>query len=525
MPAIPNTTRPTLQPTRPSEPNAPATPQTRTTSNTNSGDWFENAMFGALDNLLWGLNATGLAQPVANLTLKVAASGNKPNWYAGTSEHAAMILAAEYDERDTRKSFAERSREYLSEARVRTLTGMPLRGGTAFENEGFIKDLEKAGNAKFTAGNTVEFLIDGPQSFAKRNELIDNATDSIHLLTWSIYDDATGEDLCKRLVKKSKEGVDVKVIIDRNIARQRNNKKTSDYLIANGIKVIFWEDPDNIQYGNHCKVMIVDGTKAVAGGMNPGNYYSHATNLDPTYDGPKWRDTDIFVSGVGGVDQEALFVSYWNSQIEKHNLPFAPMEMDRDALIAKADTSGTSRVAVVEHKPDDETFDVLSTMLKALSGATTSVDIENAYFLTLPGMDQLLYAALARGVKVRIFTNSDKSVDEPLVSEPIMKALPDLMKAGAEIYIKKGDTLHSKFMVVDDAFVSLGSLNLHPRSLYYDTEMAVNVIDKNAAKALREQFDRDIEEEEALAIKTAKDLEIDSQWYNRFIAKYFSRHL
>ncbi len=498
---------------------------TRTTSNDDSGDWFENAMFGALDSVLYGLNATGLAKPAVNLALSVAASGNKPEWYVGTSEHAAMMLAAEYEERDTRKSFAERTAEYLAEAKVGTVAGMQLNGGTAFENAKFVKELEQAGNAKFTAGNSVEFLIDGPKAFAKRNEMIENATDSIHLLTWSIYDDATGIDLCKRLVKKSKEGVDVKVIVDRNIARQRDSSETLDYLEANGIEVILWEDPEHIQYGNHCKMMVVDGTKAIAGGINPGNYYSHGWNVDPSYDGPKWRDTDVYVSGPGGVDQEALFVSYWNSQIEKQNLDVAPMSMDRDALLARADRSGTSKVAVVEHKPDDESYDVLSTMMKAVSGATKTVDIENAYFLTLPGMDQLLYAALARGVKVRIFTNSNKSVDEPLVSEPIMKALPDLLAAGAEIYLKKGDTLHSKFMVVDETFVSLGSLNLHPRSLYYDTEMAVNIIDENAAKTLRAQFDRDIAAEEAVAAKSAKDLEIESTWYNRFIKKYFSRHL
>ena len=55
--------------------------------------------------------------------------------------------------------------------------------------------------------------------------------------------------------------------------------------------------------------------------------------------------------------------------------------------------------------------------------------------------------------------------------------------------------------------------------------MAVNVIDENAAKSLREQFDRDVSGEEAVAIKDVKDLEVESTWYNRFIAKYFSRHL
>ena len=55
--------------------------------------------------------------------------------------------------------------------------------------------------------------------------------------------------------------------------------------------------------------------------------------------------------------------------------------------------------------------------------------------------------------------------------------------------------------------------------------MAVNIIDKDAAKTLREQFDRDVSGDEAVAIEDIKDLEVESTWYNRFIAKYFARHL
>ena len=91
--------------------------------------------------------------------------------------------------------------------------------------------------------------------------------------------------------------------------------------------------------------------------------------------------------------------------------------------------------------------------------------------------------------------------------------------------LKKGDTLHSKFMVVDDTFASVGSFNLHPRSLYYDSEMALNMIDEDAATKLREQFDKDTTADKAKEVKSRKDLEIESTWYNRFIRKYFFRHL
>lgn len=489
------------------------------------GDYFDGVSFSAFETFLQGLNASGLARPVLSTGLRAAAPGNDPVWYGAMADHAATMLEAEHLERPGRKNFEERSREYLSEALVSGTRGEALTGETAFDDAAFVKELEKAGGAKFSAGNSVEFLIDGPESFSKRAELIENATESIHLLTWSIYDDATGQDLCAKLVRKAAEGVDVRVIVDKHISSRDTHLKTLKWMEESGIEVIRWEDPEHRQYGNHCKVMIVDGSKAIAGGMNPGNDYSHGWGVDPEYAGQKWRDTDVFVSGAAGVAQEELFVSYWNDQVQKQNLPFAPMSVDVDALLAKASTEGSARVAVVDHQPDDENYSVLSTMMKAISGATKTIDIENAYFLNLPGIDQLLMGALMRGVKVRIFTNSDKSVDEPLVSEPIMRSLPEFFEAGAEVYIKKGDTLHSKFLIVDDAFVSLGSLNLHPRSLYYDTEMAVNIIDPKAARALREAFDADVNGDQAIKIESLDDLKVESRWYNRFIKKYYFRHL
>jgi len=289
--------------------------------------------------------------------------------------------------------------------------------------------------------------------------------------------------------------------------------------------LIRWEDPDHVQWGNHCKMMVVDGVESVAGGMNPGDIYSHAWNVDSDYSGQKWRDTDVYTKGPSVVEQEALFVRYWNSQVKLQSLDHAPIGMNRTELLARAGRPGNSKIAVVDHQPGDERYDVYATMMKAVSGATERVEIENAYFLTLPGMNELLHAALQRGVEVRIYTNSNKSVDEPLVSEPIMKSLPELYKAGAKVFLKKGDTLHSKFMVVDDTFASVGSFNLHPRSLYYDSEMALNIIDESAATKLREQFDKDVSADKAIEVKSLKDLEIESTWYNRFIRKYFFRHL
>jgi phosphatidylserine/phosphatidylglycerophosphate/cardiolipin synthase-like enzyme len=70
----------------------------------------------------------------------------------------------------------------------------------------------------------------------------------------------------------------------------------------------------------------------------------------------------------------------------------------------------------------------------------------------------------------------------------------------------------------------VGSLNLHPRSLFYDTEMAINVIDRDEAAKLTAVFEKDITDEFAKQVKAPKDLEVNSEWFNRFLEQYFFDH-
>ena len=97
---------------------------------------------------------------------------------------------------------------------------------------------------------------------------------------------------------------------------------------------------------------------------------------------------------------------------------------------------------------------------------------------------------MARGVKVRIFTNSDTSVDEAAVSTPIMNSAIQMANAGAEVYLKQGDTLHSKYWVADGEMAMVSSYNDHPRSHYYEAESAMVVADRDFAQKMTAHFDQ-----------------------------------
>lgn len=430
-------------------------------------------------------------------------------------EQAAGMIDAQFREHgltpDTKGAvytgWPELSARHL--AAVRNTQSPRTPGGlSSFTNPAFIGELETLQGAKFESGNSVRTLMDGPASFAERDRMIDNAKTSIHLMTWAFYDDGTGWDTAKKLVEKAKEGVGVKVMVDGQVSVKSHHNAPIKFLEDNGVEVVRWKDSERPYDGNHRKMMIVDGTEAVAGGLNVGDVYSHR-NGDV-----KWRDTDVLFSGPAVTEGERLFANLWNEQsassnVSTMNVPDSP----------KAVPGGT-RSALVNHKPGPEgDAHIMLATMKAIEGATESVDIENAYFINTPGMKDVLLKALADGVKVRLLTNSAQSIDEPLISGPILASLPDLVAAGAEVYLKKGDTLHSKFMTVDGIFSSVGSHNHHPRSQRFEGEMVVNSLDSQLAQSFTSAFEADIAV--AQRIEKPEDVKVPESPLGTLALRYF----
>ncbi len=378
---------------------------------------------------------------------------------------------------------------------VKTLASKPSR----FLDPEFIKEFETLGGASFRDGNTVRPLIDGPASFKLRDELIDRAKRTIHVMSWAFYDDGTGWAAARKLAAKAVEGVQVRVLVDGQVGGRSAHDDTLKIMERNGVEVIRWKsgDPARPYDGTHRKVIIVDGVEAIAGGMNFGDEYSHRGPAGTQ----KWRDTDVYLAGPSVLDAERVFARVWNEIIGRsRQFPYA-----RVAAPAEVPGGGDLRVAVFDHTPGKDENIMLAT-LKAIEGATASIDLEHCFFMKIPAVHQALLAALKRGVRVRILTNSAATIEETVVSVAILSSLPELIDAGAEVFLKRGDMLHSKFMIVDGFFTSIGSYNLHPRSYRFEGEMTVNVLGGSAAQEMTEAFERDIAAAEA--VRESGDIEI-----------------
>jgi cardiolipin synthase len=353
-------------------------------------------------------------------------------------------------------------------------------------------------------------ILPNAKSFELREKLIREAKKSIYVLVWAIYDDETGFQFQNQLLDALARNpdLDIKIITDGNIVNflGRSVLKNLETLSQGKINIMRWKSLKYKANGSHRKMFIVDQEHVIVGGMNIGNEYSH---LDTSI---KWRDLDLYINGKSsGFSAEKQFIEIWNKQIEEFPRLKNKMDYMEISQYQQEPQPDDIPVAFVDQHPGsaikDYYHNIHTAVVKLFRDAKDTIDIENAYFIMDPIIKEELKKVLKRGVKVRLFTNSDKSIDEPIVSTPVMKSARDALQMGAKVYLKKKLTVHSKYMIVDGKISMIGSFNFHPRSLHFDAENVAVVFDETLARELTEHFEKGISEE--LHVQNAKDIKLD----------------
>ncbi|MEQ1692512.1 MAG: phospholipase D-like domain-containing protein, partial [Gemmatimonas sp.] len=158
-------------------------------------------------------------------------------------------------------------------------------------------------------------------------------------------------------------------------------------------------------------------------------------------------------------------------------------------------------------------------LIRLIKGAKTSVTIQSPYLVTTQVSQDLFREAIARGVRVRILTNSLASTDNLEAFSGYQRERDKLLQMGVELYEFKPDAavrrqimtgalqttlnfapvfgLHAKSMVVDDHIAIIGTFNLDPRSANLNTECVVVIRDTRVAGDLARAMDVDMRPENA----------------------------
>jgi len=212
---------------------------------------------------------------------------------------------------------------------------------------------------------------------------------------------------------------------------------------------------------DHRKIAIIDGKTAYLGGLNVGDEYA-GYGESPQ----RWRDFGMRLEGPAVGELLLLFRHTWQKE--------CPAEaMDQSETVVPAADAGDAEVMIVSGAPHHNRSIIRSAVRMAIAGASESVRIVTPYFIPGPRVVRSLLRAAARGVKVQIVLPAISDV--PFVKLASRAYLAPLLKAGVEIFERQGTILHSKVMLIDDSWVTIGSANLDYRSFHRNFELNVIV--------------------------------------------------
>lgn len=340
-----------------------------------------------------------------------------------------------------------------------------------------------------TYGNKVKLLTSGREKFNDLFEAIRGAKHHIHLEYFNFRNDSIANALFDLLAEKVKEGVEVRALFDAFGNWSNNKPLKKRHLKAireRGIEIVKF-DPFKFPYINHAahrdhrKIVIIDGRIGYTGGMNIADYYINGLPKIGT-----WRDMHMRIEGDAVNDLQEIFLTIWNKETKQNiggeaYFPLHKGQSDSTQVV----------VAIVDRTPKKNSRMLSHAYAMSIYSAQKNVHIVNPYFVPTSSINKALQRTIERGVDVTIMVSS--ASDIPFTPDAALYKLHKLMKRGATVYMYNGGFHHSKIMMVDDIFCTVGTANLNSRSLRYDYETNAFIFNKEITGELNEMFRNDIE--------------------------------
>ncbi len=382
-------------------------------------------------------------------------------------------------------------------------------------------------------GNSAQLLIDGEPAFRRICEAIENAQHSVWVTVtfmWSAFrmPDERGTAL-DVLARAAKRGVDVRVIFwrpDDETASLRHNAfwgASEHFEILQSLNAainIRW-DCAHPGFCQHQKTWLIDADEetqvAFVGGIN---LNPHSV-VRPGHKGQEGQNHDVYLelSGPSVADVHHNFVQRWNEASERHtddgcwgegskiNLPF-PTRLSAERGTAMIQIQRTIHAGLYQDgraAVNGYAFDIASgersnfdQYILAIKSARRTIYMENQYVEVLE-IVEALHDALERGVEVVLLMPAVPVLSPDAYESPERKTfvgarsslgnyhnftLAGIAGLGADGR-RKSVYVHSKLMLIDDEWATVGSANLHRFSMFGNAELNAAIYSPESIRAFR----------------------------------------
>ena len=353
-------------------------------------------------------------------------------------------------------------------------------------------DYLRSQGVAITHGNRVCLLKSGEEKFDDLFMAIRKAKHYIHLEYFNFRNDSIAALLFTELDKKVQEGVKVRALFDA-FGNWSNNrplkKKHLKELAKRGIEIVKF-DPLNFPFigdfmsRDHRKIVVIDGQTAYTGGMNVADYYIDGL---PVFG--DWRDMHMRIEGPAVDELQRIFLNMWEKATDERLTDSIYYFPSKNESLHLPGTIDNVTIGIVDRVPRKTPKLMREAYAHAILSAEEKVELINPYFVPTRTVRRALKEAIQKGVDVQIMVSTKGDI--PITPDASMYVARQLNKCGATIYQFEGGFHHSKIMMVDDKFCTVGSTNLNSRSLRYDYEVNAFVFDTLVTNELSDMFNND----------------------------------
>ncbi|QFU22909.1 cardiolipin synthase [Shewanella eurypsychrophilus] len=341
---------------------------------------------------------------------------------------------------------------------------------------------------------------------------IDSASESIYLEFYIWHPGGMADEVANALINAAQRGIEVRLLLDSAGSYQffrsqwPKRMQSAGVELARALKV----SPLRVLFRRmdlrmHRKIVIIDNMTAYTGSMNLVDPSCFKTNSGVG----EWIDVMVRIQGSSVPLLNAIQSWDWEVETNQRFLPKPPIckphSIDEKLDLVQVIPSGPGMPEEIIHE----------VLLQSLYQAKHKIVITTPYFVPSENLQVALIAAAHRGICVNIII-PDKN-DSLMVEWASRSFFSELLEAGVKIHRFKGGLLHTKSVVIDEAFSLIGTVNLDMRSLWLNFELTLAVDDLKFTQELTSL------QQEYIANSSLIDAQ---QWhkrpvYNRITEQFF----
>ena len=361
----------------------------------------------------------------------------------------------------------------------------------------FAHTMELFTGAHVGAGNRVEVLSNGNGTYPPLWRDIRAARQTITVQMYFSQPGAIADSMAAYLAERARAGVRVKVLLDafgsKNLRGAWEERLTAAGVRVAWLRPLHWYTLYKANNRSHVRVVVVDGRVGYTGGFGLADYWQGDGRSED-----QWRESNVRFEGQAVMQLQAAFAAAWAEATGEL--------LTGDVLFPHATFAsqpGTAAAGVLFTQPTTGSTDAERFMALSIAGSRRRLWITNSYFVPDDDFRRGLVNAARRGVDVRILTAGPKT-DVKTTTWAGRARYRQLLEGGVKIYEYQPTMMHAKTMVVDGLWSTVGSLNFDNRSLAYNNESNLLVLDARVGAVLDSLFLDDLTRSDEFTLDEVK---------------------